>query len=72
MKKLKYLDMVINETSRYYPPVLLTDRVCSKKYQLPEPAKGYPGYKVEMGYDVDAVHGRVASRSKIFCGSGQI
>lgn len=49
VNKLKYLDMVLNETLRYYPPALMTDRVCSKEYQLPEPVEGCPGYKVEKG-----------------------
>ncbi|CAF1486731.1 unnamed protein product [Adineta steineri] len=34
LNQLQYLDMVINETLRMYPPVLRLDRVASKDYQL--------------------------------------
>ncbi|CAF1093648.1 unnamed protein product [Adineta steineri] len=34
LNQLQYLDMVINETLRMYPPVIRLDRVASKDYQL--------------------------------------
>lgn len=34
LMKLKYLDMVISESLRKWPPVLLTDRICSMDYAL--------------------------------------
>lgn len=34
LQKLKYLDMIISETLRKWPPSPFTDRVCTKPYQL--------------------------------------
>ncbi|XP_019700141.2 cytochrome P450 9e2-like [Harpegnathos saltator] len=42
MSKMVYMDMVVSEALRKYPPVVFIDRLCAKKYELP-PAK--PGYK---------------------------
>ncbi|KMQ85973.1 cytochrome p450 9e2, partial [Lasius niger] len=42
LSKMTYMDMVISETLRKYPPVIFTDRLCTKSYELP-PSK--PGYK---------------------------
>ncbi|KAG8040148.1 hypothetical protein G9C98_000718 [Cotesia typhae] len=44
--KLKFLEMVILETLRFFPPVVILDRVCSKRFKLPPP----PGrsYQVEV------------------------
>ncbi|XP_011150783.2 cytochrome P450 9e2-like [Harpegnathos saltator] len=42
MSKMVYMDMVVSEALRKYPPVVFLDRLCAKKYELP-PAK--PGYK---------------------------
>lgn len=49
LNKLRYLDQVVSETLRLYPPMLATDRICVKEHQLPPPMEGYPGYKVEVG-----------------------
>ncbi|PSN52371.1 Cytochrome P450 9e2 [Blattella germanica] len=32
---MKYLDMVVSETLRLYPPAVVTDRKCVKEYNLP-------------------------------------
>ncbi|XP_011150780.2 cytochrome P450 9e2-like [Harpegnathos saltator] len=42
MSKMAYMDMVLSEALRKYPPVVLTDRLCVKRYEFP-PAK--PGFK---------------------------
>ncbi|XP_072748320.1 cytochrome P450 9e2-like [Anoplolepis gracilipes] len=42
LSKMTYMDMVIAETLRKYSPMIITDRVCTKSYELP-PAQ--PGYK---------------------------
>ncbi|XP_028048380.1 cytochrome P450 9e2-like isoform X1 [Monomorium pharaonis] len=42
LSKMTYMDMVVSEALRKYPPVIFLDRVCTKKYELP-PAQ--PGYK---------------------------
>ncbi|XP_014488267.1 PREDICTED: cytochrome P450 9e2-like [Dinoponera quadriceps] len=42
MSKMTYLDMVVSEALRKYPPAPLNDRICVKSYKLP-PSK--PGCK---------------------------
>ncbi|XP_011150787.1 cytochrome P450 9e2-like [Harpegnathos saltator] len=42
MSKMVYMDMVVSEALRKYPPVIFIDRLCAKRYELP-PAK--PGCK---------------------------
>ncbi|XP_014488265.1 PREDICTED: uncharacterized protein LOC106751726 [Dinoponera quadriceps] len=42
MLKMTYLDMVVSEALRKYPPVPMNDRICVKSYKLP-PSK--PGCK---------------------------
>ncbi|XP_014476474.1 PREDICTED: uncharacterized protein LOC106745409 [Dinoponera quadriceps] len=42
VSKMTYLDMVVSETLRKYPPMFVTDRLCAKSYEL-HPAK--PGCK---------------------------
>lgn len=37
VSKMKYMDTVINETLRKYPPAPVTDRLCVKSYTLPKP-----------------------------------
>ncbi|XP_051157202.1 cytochrome P450 9e2-like [Leptopilina boulardi] len=36
LSKMKYLDMVVSEALRKYPPAPSTDRVCIKKFTLPK------------------------------------
>ncbi|XP_014488275.1 PREDICTED: cytochrome P450 9e2-like [Dinoponera quadriceps] len=42
VSKMTYMDMVVSETLRKYPPEIFIDRICVKNYKLP-PAK--PGCK---------------------------
>ncbi|XP_046748376.1 cytochrome P450 9e2-like [Diprion similis] len=37
VSQLKYLDMVLNETLRYYPPAVNTDRLSNLEFELPPP-----------------------------------
>ena len=49
LSKIKYLDMVLDETLRKYPPAIMTNRRCVEKCRLPPPIEGYPEYYVEEG-----------------------
>ncbi|XP_034946151.1 cytochrome P450 9e2-like [Chelonus insularis] len=49
LSEIKYMDMVMNEALRLYPPATLIDRVCIKKFKLPPPMKGYEELTVEPG-----------------------
>ncbi|PSN52369.1 Cytochrome P450 9e2 [Blattella germanica] len=42
---MKYLDMVVSESLRLYPPAIFTDRKCVKNYRLPME----PSYTLEPG-----------------------
>ncbi|XP_072746940.1 cytochrome P450 9e2-like [Anoplolepis gracilipes] len=42
LSKMTYMDMVVSETLRKYPPQIFTDRLCTKSYTLP---LSQPGYK---------------------------
>ncbi|XP_072748024.1 cytochrome P450 9e2-like [Anoplolepis gracilipes] len=60
LSKMIYMDMVISETLRKYPPVTLTDRLCTKSYELPPSQSGYKSVIVEPGnviwFPVYALH----------------
>lgn len=46
---MKYLDGVVNETLRMYPVAILTDRMCTKKFELPPALPGAKPYVVQEG-----------------------
>lgn len=47
LSKMKYLDMVICETLRKYPPTAIADRLCVKKYTLPKSTPESKDYVIE-------------------------
>ncbi|XP_011869169.1 PREDICTED: cytochrome P450 9e2-like [Vollenhovia emeryi] len=47
--KMSYMDMVVSEALRKYSPVIFTDRLCSKKYELPPSQPGCKSVIVEPG-----------------------
>ena len=47
ISKMKYMDMVINETLRKYPPAPVTDRLCVKNYTLPKSTPESSEYTAE-------------------------
>ncbi|CAD6208036.1 GSCOCT00013998001.2-RA-CDS [Cotesia congregata] len=47
--KLKFLEMIILETLRFFPPIVLLDRVCSKRFKLPPPPGSSTQLDVEEG-----------------------
>ncbi|KMQ86506.1 cytochrome p450 9e2-like protein [Lasius niger] len=47
LSKMTYMDMVISETLRKYPPMFFTDRLCTKSYELPPSQPGYKSVTVE-------------------------
>ncbi|XP_012541574.2 cytochrome P450 9e2 [Monomorium pharaonis] len=47
LSKMTYMDMVVSETLRKYPPAVMTDRLCTKKYELPPAQPGCKNVMVE-------------------------
>lgn len=48
LQKMQYLDMVVSETLRKWPPTIVTDRVCTKPYQMVDQTNGHT-VKFEVG-----------------------
>ncbi|XP_014488280.1 PREDICTED: cytochrome P450 9e2-like [Dinoponera quadriceps] len=40
VSKMTYMDMVVSEALRKYPPAIMTDRLCTKSYELPSTKPG--------------------------------
>ncbi|XP_019700138.1 cytochrome P450 9e2-like [Harpegnathos saltator] len=47
LSKMAYMDMVVSEALRKYPPMTFIDRLCVKKYELPPAKAGYKSVVVE-------------------------
>ncbi|XP_011705668.1 PREDICTED: cytochrome P450 9e2-like, partial [Wasmannia auropunctata] len=47
LSKMTYMDMVISEALRKYPPQLVTDRLCVKRYELPPSQPGRKNVIIE-------------------------
>ncbi|XP_051166262.1 cytochrome P450 9e2-like [Leptopilina boulardi] len=47
VNKMTYLDMVISETLRKYPPAAATDRICVKSFSLPQATPDTNKYTIE-------------------------
>ncbi|XP_051157193.1 cytochrome P450 9e2-like [Leptopilina boulardi] len=60
LSKMKYLDMVVSECLRKYPPSPVVDRVCVKTYTLPKPTPDSNEYIVEpntsIWFPVNGIH----------------
>ncbi|XP_034180230.2 cytochrome P450 9e2-like [Osmia lignaria lignaria] len=41
LSRMKYMEMVTSEALRKYPPLVLIDRLCARKFQLPPAGPGY-------------------------------
>ncbi|NP_001166017.1 cytochrome P450 9e2-like [Nasonia vitripennis] len=47
LSDMKYLDMVVSETLRKYPPAPITNRVCTRDHVFSPPMQDYPEYRME-------------------------
>ncbi|EAT44915.1 AAEL003748-PA [Aedes aegypti] len=52
IQSLEYLDAVISESLRKWPPLTATDRKCTKDYLMVDPEDGSPMFSIEEGYSV--------------------
>lgn len=41
LQRMQYLDMVVSEALRKWPPAIITDRVCTKPYQMVDQLNGH-------------------------------
>ncbi|XP_011705627.1 PREDICTED: cytochrome P450 9e2-like, partial [Wasmannia auropunctata] len=60
LSKMSYMDMVVSETLRKYPPTVFIDRRCAKRYELLPSRPGCKNVIVEPGniliFPVYAIH----------------
>ncbi|CAK9802104.1 Cytochrome P450 9e2 [Anthophora plagiata] len=49
LMNMKYLDGIVNESLRMYPIVMVTDRLCSKPFELPPTLPGSKPYVIKKG-----------------------
>ena len=49
INEMKYLDGVVHETLRMYPASIMTDRVCTKRFELPPTLPGAKPFVLEEG-----------------------
>lgn len=49
LAKMEYLDMVVSEALRKYPPTIIAERVCVKKFELPPSEPGCNSVTVNPG-----------------------
>ncbi|KXJ67788.1 hypothetical protein RP20_CCG012305 [Aedes albopictus] len=52
IQSLEYLDAVISESLRKWPPLPATDRKCTKDYTVANPDDGSPMFSIEQDYSV--------------------
>ncbi|XP_032665497.1 uncharacterized protein LOC116841545 [Odontomachus brunneus] len=49
INRLEYLDAVINEVLRVYPPVGFVERICERNYELPPALPGEKSFTIKKG-----------------------
>ncbi|XP_072749240.1 cytochrome P450 9e2-like [Anoplolepis gracilipes] len=49
INRLEYLELVINEVLRLYPPIPILERVCDKAYELPAALPGEKSFTMKKG-----------------------
>ncbi|XP_011705917.1 PREDICTED: cytochrome P450 9e2-like [Wasmannia auropunctata] len=47
LSKMSYMDMVVSEALRKYPPTVILDRLCAKRYELPPSQPGCKNVVIE-------------------------
>ncbi|XP_043251734.1 cytochrome P450 9e2-like [Colletes gigas] len=52
LMKMEYIEMVISEILRMYPPVLFIDRLCAEKFELPPAGPGHKSVVIQPDQNI--------------------